>query len=729
MTLEFIKKIDNYCVKGEYKKAYESINKYQLKNALSDKELLLLECKKCHLLRYLGEFEGLIESSLQLQAKAKELNNKTTQVDALLLEIFSHYRLNKVEHVLELIDQAEDLLSKLKKEDVPELKIRLLRYKVYACITNGNFEQAHKHAEDNFKLSKELNNPKFIATAYYINGWLHMHKGEMASAIENYTKSLKIREELNDNPYDLAHSLFGLGYVYRNLGELDNAFSCLNRCKKIREKIGNQQDIVWTILNLGDVYFAKNEIRNAQDCYDESTLISQSMDYTYGNIVSLRRLSSVYENLDEPQLVLDTLEKALDYSKKLEDVDSEVYSLFDLIKYILENQLESKEVNQYIARLRDINQRIKNKIFNLLYRLSQALLYKSKEDKRNQNKARNLFREIFEEEVIIFDYTRIAMQNYSVLLVEELKRYLSNDTLTNQLTNLSESINPTILHRSYTQVAENFIDLSQIALQEIDIKKARELLKNAQYFCDFLSLYNKGATPFKIIYNLFIKERSLNELSKNLRITKGALSSQLKLLIDLDIVRISREEQVRSATMLKKYYSLGNRGLDLIKPLNMKLCDCIKVEGNDTDYFINNLMKPRLLLKIIRDMTNFIDIFQDFLEEQIFLKPSESKVKNKETVVLKDIRKMITESSDIQIEQYLLTEKQYKIYKEYWKECRKKIQDEVIKEEIGSLKYHSEEKPIYVANLILPIKELMALERYFHKNKKTNCKDEAGEIE
>lgn len=723
MSLVLKEKLENLMNKGDYRKAYELIEKTQSQNTFSEEDQLILDCKKCRVLRYLGDFEELIKISQQVQSKAKILKKNAIQLDALLLEIFAHYRLNKVEYVLELIDKADSLLLKLKNGDISSLMTRLLNYKVYANITNGDFDKAHVYAQENFILCKELNNKELLATAYYINGWMYMHKGDMRKSAENYKMSLKIREELNNNPYDLSHSLFGLGYVYRNLGEFDAAFACLSKCKGIREKIGNKQDIVWTSLNLGDVFYAKNNARKAQEYYEDSLLLSQKMNYIYGILFSLRRLSSVYEDLKEPQLVKDTLEKALYYSKQLEDVDSEVYSLFDLIKFCVEAQIETDELNNYLARLRIINETYNNKIFNTIYRLSQALLLKTKKGKHNKDKARNLFREISEEEIITFETTKIAMHNYSVLLAEELKRYLNEETISSQLTDLSERMESSTLHRSYTQVAENFLDLSQVALEDINIDKARELLRNAQYLCDFLNLYNKGSTPFRIIYTLYIKERNLNELSKILKITKGALSTQLKLLIDLDIVRISREEQVRSATMLKKYYTLGTKGLELLKPLRIQLCDSLSVENSDPDILIDNLMKPRLLLKIIRDTTNLTDNFQDFLEEQVFLKPTGKKQIENNASRLKDVKKILGETTDVSVYQFLLTEKQYKIYKKYWKEFSEKIQKEVIVEDINSPKYHSIEKPIYVANITLPLNDLMALERYQLKKQKLDEKN------
>ncbi len=722
LSSEFIKKLNDYMFKADYKKAYDEIEKTQADRSYSEEELLILDYKRCLILRYLGEFEKVIQISKTTQAKAINQANDLVQIDSLILEIFSHYRLNRIELVQNLLDKAECLLSKIKDKEIPIRRTKLLTYRVYACIAEGEFERAQILAQENFTLSREQNNPELIASAYYVNGWVSMHKGELSDAIYNYHESLTIREKLNNHPYDLAHSLFGLGYGYKNIGDLDKAYSCLSRCKEIREKIGNQQDIAWTLLNLGDVFYQKNEVKKAQEFYDHSLIINRMMNYTFGIIFSLRRLSSVYESMKEPQLVIDTLEKALEFAKQLEDVDPEVYTLFDLIKYDIENKLDSNKLKSYLSSLKNINQRYNNRIFDQIYRLAQALIFNSEADKRSQLKARNLFREITEEEIMNFDYTRIAMQRYSKLLAEELNRYLSDESLSSQLTDLSESINPVVLYRSYSMVAENFLDLSQIALEEIDIDKARELLKRAQYLCDFLNLYNKGSTPFRIIYSLFVKERNLNELSKFLKITKGALSSQLKLLIDLDIVKISREEQIRSATMLKKYYSLGNKGFELLQPLNLELYNSLNLKETNSDHLVDTLMKPRLLTKIIRDATILTDNFQNFFEEQVLMKPSKPTDEGLSDKNLEDVKKIFSQSIDVQVEQFLLSEKQYQTYKKLWKEFSEKIKSEIIKENIDSAEYHATEKPIYVANLVLPISDLMELERYQLKKRKQNEK-------
>lgn len=713
---------------GEYKKALGKIEKHQKEKDLSEKDKLDLNFRQCSSHRFLGNFKEVKELSKQIQQDAREAKNLLLEIDALLLETFAVYRLGELDFVQKLLRKAENLIDDSNLKEISSRRAYLLAYKAFVYEAKGEAEQAFIFAQQNHFLCKELDDQDLIAFAYYMLGFVQMGIGKTEEAIENNLKSLKIREKTGSK-YNLAFTLFNLGYSYKNKGELDTALDYFKRSFKIREKIGNQQDLAWTLLNLGDVYYGKGDLKQAQIYYDDSLMVNQGMNFRFGTIFSFMRLSTVYKVLDNPQLVMDHLEKALSLAKNIQNVGPEVYILFELINYLIEkehihmDELKGKPIKEYLKRLNEISLTYPHKIFNLLNRLAKALILKSKDDARSKKKARQIFQQITEEEIVSFDYIKIAITNYSELLAEELRKYFGEDTLISQLTELSDTLSPVLFQQSFSMVADNFLNQSKSALDQIDIVKALELLKRAQYLFDFLGLYNKGPTPFRIIYSLFMKERSLNELSKILKITKGALSSQLKLLVDLNIVEIAREEQVRSATMLKKFYRLGSKGLELLQPLNLNICDCIKTKEEDAESIIDALMKPRLIIKIIRDTTMLVDNFQNFLDEQVILEPlsSSTDVTQKDLDHVKD---MFSDTESINIEHMFLTDQQYEVYQKLWEEFYQEVKTKIIQEDVNSSEYHSVEKPIYVAHMRIPIKDLMDLERYLSTKRKKQIRSE-----
>lgn len=355
---------------------------------------------------------------------------------------------------------------------------------------------------------------------------------------------------------------------------------------------------------------------------------------------------------------------------------------------------------------------------------AEALILKSSKSIKNRKKAQVILQQITEEEIVNYLFTKIAMINYSEILAMEIKKYFGDGILVSELTELSDTLSPVQFQLSYSTAAEQFLNLSKSALAEIDIKKARELLRRTQYLCDFLNLYNKGPTPFRIMFLLFMKERSLNNLSNQLKITKGALTGHLKLLANLDLIKVSREEQVRSAQMLKKYYVLSSKGNDLIQPLNTNIIDTLEQKEGQFKSFIDSFMIPRLMIKIIRDTTLLIDKYQYFLEEQVLLKPLDSK--KDETASkneLEKVKKFFNFNDEITMNHLFLSDNQYEKYMKLWKEFTEKVKNEILIEEAGTSTIQTVEKSNYVAQITLPIKELLELEIYLEMKRKRSEKN------
>ncbi len=738
--------IENLMITGEYRKSLDLISKVQINKQLNDDEVFHLLSCKCTSLNCLGEYEETIKTASGYHIEAKSKQKALCEIDALLFTIFAYYRLNKNEEALRNVESVEKLLEGCSEEGLNHRKSRLLADKALLYSSKGEVNQALELSQENLQLCQKMKVPHLLARAQYICGIIYNDMGENETAIDFFERSLEIREKLQ-NHYDLAHSLFRLGYTWRTLGVLDTAQDYFNKSLKLREKIGNQQDISWTLLNIGDIHLARKDLKEAQQYYDSSLLINQTNNFDYGTVFSLIRLSMIYEDMGNPQLVIDTLEKALNYSQNLEIVGPEVFVLFDLINFVTdinteiskESKSEIKEIDQetieyvkekfnmlsdHLNRFSFINYLHRIKLFNQMYRLARALVLKSNETARDKKKAQRLLEEITDEDIISYDYTIIAMSNYSELLADELKKHLGEEGLVTELSDLSHMLSPDYSQRAYAIAAESFLHQTKTALEEIDIAKARELLRRAQNLNNFLILYNKGPTPFRILYILHTKEMNLNGLSKKLGITKGALTSHLKLLTSLDLVKISKETQVRSATMLKKYYSLGEKGIELIQRFDLDILESISKGKEESKSILDTQMTPRLLTKMIRDVTYLIDKSQNFVEEQILTHSFNSSDEiEKRSNELEVASKCIKDSEEIKIDNLFLTEKQYKAYMMLWKEFRDKVQDEILTVNIDSSEYHSVEKPNYIVHLSLPIRDLIDLERFLEEKRRKEEKE------
>ena len=65
-------------------------------------------------------------------------------------------------------------------------------------------------------------------------------KGDYNKALDYYTRSLKIADELGDK-YSIGHSLMGIGLVYADIGDHDKAEEHLEKSLAIQKEIGMKE--------------------------------------------------------------------------------------------------------------------------------------------------------------------------------------------------------------------------------------------------------------------------------------------------------------------------------------------------------------------------------------------------------------------------------------------------------------------------------------------------------
>lgn len=113
-------------------------------------------------------------------------------------------------HPQKQIDSLLELNNKYQLED----SIKLTRY--YQLYRNymrlANTKEVDRYVDKTIQLANKLNNPNFIAEAYYRMGFYHHTHSRYFLAEEYYGKSLDKYTELNDKEW--------LGGIYQNLSAM-----------------------------------------------------------------------------------------------------------------------------------------------------------------------------------------------------------------------------------------------------------------------------------------------------------------------------------------------------------------------------------------------------------------------------------------------------------------------------------------------------------------------------
>ena len=139
---------------------------------------------------------------------------------------------------------------------------------------------------------------------------------------------------------------------------------------------------------------------------------------------------------------------------------------------------ETEKADEELASLGKLQKEVKTKEIEQLYQIANALILKKSDRIRDLGKAEEILTKVIEEKIDI-RFSILALVNLCELLLMELK-YSSSTEILDEINNYIEML--LVLaekQQSYVLFAETYLLQAQIALIELDIKKAKELLGKA----------------------------------------------------------------------------------------------------------------------------------------------------------------------------------------------------------------------------------------------------------
>jgi len=131
------------------------------------------------------------------------------------------------------------------------------------------------------------------AAALHNLGMIHQDQGDHASAVEKYTESLGISEELGDE-YGIAYTLGQLGNIHKNRGEYDKAVELYTRVMQISRELNDRSSIAITMHQLGMIHEDKGDYAAAVEKYTESLKIEEELGNKSGIARTLHQLGNIH---------------------------------------------------------------------------------------------------------------------------------------------------------------------------------------------------------------------------------------------------------------------------------------------------------------------------------------------------------------------------------------------------------------------------------------------------
>ncbi len=392
------------------------------------------------LLMFVGKHEECIKISEKAYNESLELGKNLITVDALNLRALVYNWRGLMDKSGELIKKSEEIFNTIPKEssaDYIQTEANLNLIKGFII----SFKDADKGLELlNYSLSLwdkiDLRIGKAM-TMMCIGLTYIRSKGEIDKAISYYEQGLRIAKNLNQK-YGIAFLLNHLGNSHFNKGEIDRSLYFYQESLKLYEEINNQSLRASAYSSIGNNLGQKGK-------YDEA--------FKY-----IKKSIKIYRDIGEFYGLLNPLSIAIELS---------VYKGNESL------------ANEYLDKLKLINERFKNWFIDSIVIYSEAFILKRSPRTRDKAKA---------EDLLITLLEKVQSFGFKIdILVQLCDLYLAELQSTNDSGVLND-INPlinTLLEiaknsHSHFILCQTYLLQAKLALITLNVKEARKYLTKAQ---------------------------------------------------------------------------------------------------------------------------------------------------------------------------------------------------------------------------------------------------------
>jgi len=470
---------------GKYEDALKDLKNIEKRGELGEKKQINCQILKSEIYNKTGKYEKALNFAEEALEKCKDPDDCLAILDATNETAYSYWRLGKLVEASKVLDRSETIVQKLKNKKIKAVLSREARiYRIKGVIhhTEGNLNEAESHYRKSLSLWEQIGNKQEISSVLNNLGVLNRTKGELHKALGYYQKSLFLYKEFG-NIDDIATSLNNIGNIFRYQGELDEALQYYKQSLDSWEEIGNSQFVSLAFYNIGEVYQQKGKLDTAIRYFKQS--------------LSLR--------------------------EKIGNKQDIAMTLFYLISASLDSK-NTKSAQRYLDRLRFIESSENNSFIKQLRKIAEASLLKTSPRMKHRVEAQELLQKVLEEEIVDHSLTVIALIGLSELLLDELKISGDQEVFTLLQAMVSSLFDIAQHQDSHNLLVKTYWLQSQMALIDLDLEKARELLNKAQEIAE-----RKGLRKLAISISSD-HDSLLNQLSEweNLINKKAGLKERLE---------------------------------------------------------------------------------------------------------------------------------------------------------------------------------------------------------
>jgi tetratricopeptide (TPR) repeat protein len=278
---------------------------------------------------------------------------------------------DKIRGSLELAERQEriDLLQRLLMEYSPDNNhqastnirgcINIFKELGIAYRSIGEVEKAEdflKKALDLVDDKQELAKEK--SSILHNLGWLYDDLGKIDEAIALYNQSLELKERVGDIQGKAA-TLHQLAGIYANRGDVDEAIALYNQSLEITERVGDIQGKASTLHQLARIYANRGDVDEAIALYNQSLELKERVGNIQGKAATLHQLAGIYAKRGDVDEAIALYNQSLELEERVGNIQGKAMTLWCLGD-LAQKQGDFATAINYLQPSLEILQRLKS---------------------------------------------------------------------------------------------------------------------------------------------------------------------------------------------------------------------------------------------------------------------------------------------------------------------------------------------------------------------------------
>ena len=182
----------------------------------------------------------------------------------------------------------------------------------------GNYEKALEYYSKSLAIKEELSDKKGMAVSCNNIGNIYLYQGDYEKSLEYYSKSLAIKKEIGDKK-GIGSSYNNIGVIYDDQGNYEKALEYCSKSLAIKEEIGDEKGIADSYNNIGIIYMNQGNYEKALEYHLKGLAIKKELGDKKGIANTYNSIGNIYDSQGNYEKALEYHSKSLAIKEGIDD--------------------------------------------------------------------------------------------------------------------------------------------------------------------------------------------------------------------------------------------------------------------------------------------------------------------------------------------------------------------------------------------------------------------------